>query len=217
MEFTCTARIGDHFRSTSINITAYCEFHQHTLLKPLFCDCVCVCLLGLTTLFHLLTAPVQFTEQPTPLASHTPSNQPLLTCTATSIPIPTITWFRIRNGTARQLTDGEEGVSVSAELGDDKCSVRSTLQLAAQITDHETMEGYYCMGDNGFFKIDSSTLDPLQCKNYKLSLSLLLFQIHTHKLSLSLSQQMFQLHLSSVSRQSQLDQCMSSGPRPQVS
>ena len=175
---------------------------------------VCVCIL-----FHLLTAPVQFTEQPTPLASHTPSNQPFLTCTATSIPIPTITWFRIRNGTARQLTDGEEGVSVSAELGDDKCSVRSTLQLATQITDHETMEGYYCMGDNGFFKIDSSTLDPLQCKNYKLSLSLSCFFkfTHTNSLSLFLSQQMFQLHLSSVSRQSQLDQCMSSGPRPQVS
>ena len=102
---------------------------------------------------------MEFTEQPRVLAS---SGRPLLSCAATSIPIAEITWFQVENGTARELTSNDEGISIEEVVDDDNCTVRSTLQLAP-ITDL-SVTGYYCKGDNGFFYTSSNTLNLLQSK-----------------------------------------------------
>ena len=154
------------------------------------CDYIC-CIISLSS----SSAHVEFTEQPGEVASST--REPLLSCSATSIPVAQISWFQVlRNRTARQITSRDVGISIGEELEDDNCTVRSTLQLPP-ITDL-SVTGYYCQGNNGFFFNNSNTLDLLQSMKTesRVNLQNMLFSIvfplpfslfhntHTHTLSL---------------------------------
>ena len=132
------------------------------------CDYIC-CIISLS----LSSAHVEFTEQPGEVASST--REPLLSCSATSIPVAQISWFQVlRNGTARQITSRDVGISIGEELEDDNCTVRSTLQLPP-ITDL-SVTGYYCQGNNGFFLNNSNTFDLLQSmKTKRVNLQNMLF------------------------------------------
>ena len=76
-----------------------------------------------------------------------------LTCVASSIPSPVITWFRVQNGAGPvELVNGGD---VMIMIVNDT-TVRSTLQLV--LANEADFAGYFCRGDNGFVSEDSNTV-----------------------------------------------------------
>ena len=73
------------------------------------------------------------------------------TCTASSIPRPDVTWFKIQNEMDTQLMHNID-ITISEEMN--TTSVRSTLQL--RLVNEMDFTGYFCQGDNGFNMTDST-------------------------------------------------------------
>ena len=104
----------------------------------------------------LPTALVVIVEQP--VAPDRPlviGQSATLTCVASSIPSPVITWFRVQNGAGPvELENGGDVMIMISEVDD--TTVRSTLQLV--LANEADFAGYFCRGDNGFVSVDSNTV-----------------------------------------------------------
>lgn len=110
--------------------------------------------------FHSKIAPIVFTKQPVLLHSERTSVN-ILTCTASSVPIPDLTWFQVKNGVLIEQTNTSH-VSVYHTV-EDEFTLTLTLQFAP-INDL-TVTGYFCRGSNGHFHNDSHMIRILDCEN----------------------------------------------------
>ena len=115
--------------------------------------------------FVLPTADVVFSRHPNESDSDTGSPGNILTCVASSIPIPEIKWFRVQNQFSVQLTNRSQSL-IHTEI--DGCAVTSTLQLAP-ITNFRSVTGFFCNGNNGFFQRDSYVVETSNSEHHTLS------------------------------------------------
>ena len=151
VEFRCIATLADHRENASVILAAFCE----SLTCACVCVRVCVCVPYMDFILSE-TAPVVFTKQPD-LSDPMTTSANMLTCTASSVPAPDVTWFQIRNGVSVEQTTSH------AVILEDELSVTSTLQLAP-INDLN-VTGYFCRGDNGFFHKNSNIIRTIDSKN----------------------------------------------------
>ena len=117
---------------------------------------VMLLVINVAFIFPFKTAPVVFTKQPK-VSDSTTSSVITLTCAASSVPIPEVTWFRIQNGVSIEQSNTSLTLIHTME---DECTATSTLQLAP-ITDI-SVTGYYCRGSNTIFQTESDTIQTLE-------------------------------------------------------
>ena len=97
-----------------------------------------------------------FTKQPK-MFDFTTTSSVTLTCAARSIPIPEVTWYRIRNGVSIEQSNSSLSLIHTIE---DEYTVTSTLKLVP-ITDL-SVTGYYCRGSNAIFHNESDAIQTLE-------------------------------------------------------
>ena len=120
---------------------------------------------------YLSPAPVLIAEQPQPVPPLMIGNIATFNCTASSIPRPSITWFRLRNGIETELVNILNQVLMTQEdLGD--ISVRSTLQLI--LVSEMDFASYFCRGQHEFDSTDSGIIPVVRIGET---------HIHTHSLT----------------------------------
>ena len=105
-----------------------------------------------------LPAPVVIEEQPVSTGPLTLGDVATFSCTASSIPSPTITWFRGQPGMETLLMNDTNVVIITVEVTDNM--VRSTLQLT--LVNEMDFTDYFCRGDNGFNTADSNVVQAVR-------------------------------------------------------
>lgn len=96
---------------------------------------------------------------------HTTTNT--LTCTASSIPIPNLTWFQVKNGVA--IEQSNSSYTPVYHTVEDEHTLTLTLQLAP-INDLN-VTGYFCRASNGVFHNDSNIIRTIDSKTLHMEYS----------------------------------------------
>ena len=105
-----------------------------------------------------LPAPVVIEEQPVSTEPLALGDMATFSCSASSIPSPTVIWFRVQHGMETPLVNDNDIVVITEELTSD--SVMSTLQL--RLTSEMDFTDYFCHGDNGLSTADSNVVQAVQ-------------------------------------------------------
>ena len=106
-----------------------------------------------------LTAQVTITDQPESLTPLMFGETVSLSCTASSIPIPGITWFQVQNGMTIQLSNESGDVTIVSGK-QNETTMMSTLQLS--LNNEMDFTEYFCHGDNIFSSIDSNKVQTCE-------------------------------------------------------
>ena len=77
-----------------------------------------------------------------------------LSCIASSIPIPEISWFQTQNGMDIELSADDNNVIITSVM-QSETTLMSTLQLS--LNNEMDFTEYFCRGDNNFVRTDSNS------------------------------------------------------------
>ena len=166
-EFTCTADVMGTTAQSSVAITAYCELLRIVLFIQYIFLLQSTVLASTSVSYPVSpTAPVTITDQPESPPPLMIGETVSLSCTASSIPIPGITWFQVQNGMNIQLSNESGDVTIVSEE-QDETTLMSTLQLS--LNNEMDFTEYFCHGDNNFTSTDSNAVqieqacEPMLC------------------------------------------------------